>query len=107
MWSSDKFLLGLVSLLTGHVFYILGLHSVIEWTSTGVVWAPLLILGSGMFWVLRSGLGKIQVPVLVYIMVILIMRGLAWECHLQLQLPQTLFSACGGILFLISDAMLA
>ena len=42
MWPSDKFLLGLVSFLTGHVFYISGLHSGIEWTSTGVVWAPLL-----------------------------------------------------------------
>ncbi len=58
MWPSDKFLLGLVSFLTGHVFYISGLHSGIEWTSTGVVWAPLLIFGSGMFWVLRSGLNK-------------------------------------------------
>ena len=107
MWPSDKFLLGLVSFLTGHVFYISGLHSGIEWTSTGVVWAPLLFLGSGMFWVLRSGLGKMQVPVLVYILVILIMSGLAWERHLQLELPQTLFAACGAILFLISDAMLA
>ena len=88
-------------------FLYLGLHSGIEWTSTGVVWAPLLFLGSGMFWVLRSGLGKMQVPVLVYILVILIMSGLAWERHLQLELPQTLFAACGAILFLISDAMLA
>ena len=100
MWPSDKFLLGLVSFLTGHVFYISGLHSEIEWTSTGVVWAPLLFFGSGMFWVLRSGLGKMQVPVLVYILVILIMSGLAWERHLQLELPQTLFAACGAILFL-------
>ena len=60
-----------------------------------------------MFWVLRSGLGKMQVPVLVYILVILIMSGLAWERHLQLELPQTLFAAWGAILFLISDAMLA
>ncbi len=48
-----------------------------------------------------------QVPVLVYILVILIMSGLAWERHLQLELPQTLFAACGAILFLISDALLA
>ena len=33
---------------------------------------------------------------LVYILVILIMSGLAWERHLQLELPQTLFAACGG-----------
>ena len=41
------------------------------------------------------------------ILVILIMSGLAWERHLQLELPQTLFAACGAILFLISDAQLA
>ena len=44
---------------------------------------------------------------MVYILVILIMNGLAWERHLQLELPQTLFTACGAILFLISDALLA
>jgi len=44
---------------------------------------------------------------MVYILVILIMNGLAWERHLQLELPQTLFAACGAILFLISDALLA
>jgi len=44
--------------------------------------------------------------VLVYILVILIMSALAWERHLQLELPQTLFAACGAILLLISDAML-
>ena len=49
MWPSDKYLLGLVSFLTGHVFYISRLHSEIEWTSTGVVWAPLLILAAECF----------------------------------------------------------
>ena len=41
------------------------------------------------------------------ILIILIMSGLAWEGHLQLELSQTLFAACGAILFLISDALLA
>ena len=35
------------------------------------------------------------------------MSGLAWERHLQLELPQTLFAVFGAILFLISDALLA
>jgi len=43
--------------------------------------------------------------VLVYFLVIIIMSGLAWERHLQLELPQTLFAACGANLFLISDAL--
>ena len=50
---------------------------------------------------------ELNIRVLVYILVILIMSGLAWERHLQLELPQTLFAACGAILFLISDALLA
>ena len=79
MWPSDKFMLGLVSFLTGHLFYISGLHSGIEWTSTWVVWGQLLFIGGGMFLVLRSGLGKMKAPVLVYILVILIMSGLARE----------------------------
>ena len=72
-------MLGLVSFLTEHLFYISGLHSGIEWTSTWVDWAPLLFIGGGMFLVLRSGLGKMKAPVLVYILVILIMSGLARE----------------------------
>jgi len=35
------------------------------------------------------------------------MSGPARERHLQLELPQTLFAACGAIFFLISDALLA
>ena len=41
------------------------------------------------------------------ILVILIMSGLPWERHLQLELPQTLFAAYGAILFLIPDVLLA
>ena len=84
MWSSDKFTLGLVSFLTGHEFYILGLISGIELSLSWYVWLPLIILGSGIFLGLRSGLGKIEVPVLIYILVILIMSGVAWERHFKL-----------------------
>jgi len=60
-----------------------------------------------MFLVLRSGLGKMKAPVLFYILVILIMSGLAWERYLQLELAKTLFTEYGAILFLIPDALLA
>ncbi|MBC8258933.1 MAG: lysoplasmalogenase [SAR324 cluster bacterium] len=107
MWPSDKFLLGLVSFLTAHVFYISGLLSGLEFAFTWYVWPPLLLVGVLMFLKLRSGLGNMQVPVLVYILTILIMGGIAWERHLQLVLSQTLFAVCGASLFLISDALLA
>ena len=107
MWPSDKFTLGLVSFLTGHVFYISGFISGIELSLSWYVWVPLIILGSGMFLGLRSGLGKMEVPVLLYILVILIMSGVAWERHFQLELPQTYFALWGATLFILSDALLA
>ena len=107
MWPSDKFMLGLVSFLTGHVFYISGLISGIEYSLNWQVWVPLIILGSGMFLGLRSGLGRMQLPVLLYILVILIMSGTAWERHFQLELPQTYFAVWGAALFILSDALLA
>ena len=107
MWSSDKFTLGLVSFLTGYVFYILGLISGIELSLSWYVWLPLIILGSGIFLGLRSGLGKIEVPVLIYILVILIMSGVTWEHHFQLELPQTYFAVLGSTLFILSEALLA
>ncbi|MCH2285157.1 MAG: hypothetical protein MK434_08790 [SAR324 cluster bacterium] len=44
------------------------------------------IFGAGMFLDLCSRLGKMQLPVLLHILVILIMSGQACECHLQLKL---------------------
>jgi len=45
-----------------------------------------------MFLGLRFGLGKIEVPVLLYLMVIQVMSGVAWEYNFQLELPQTNFA---------------
>ena len=56
---------------------------------------------------LRSGLGKTEVPVLLYILVILIMSGVAWEHHFKLELPHTYFAVWGATLFMLSDALLA
>ena len=66
----------------------------------------MIILGSGMFIELRSGLGKMEVPVLLYLLVILFVSGVAWELHLQLELPQTYFAVWGATLFMLFDAIL-
>jgi uncharacterized membrane protein YhhN len=50
---------------------------------------------------------KMEVPVLLYILVILIMSGVAWEHHFQLELPQTYFAVLGSTLFILSEALLA
>ncbi len=65
------------------------------------------IFSAGMFLHLYSRMGKMQLPVLLHILVILIMSGQASECHLQLKLSQKLFVAFGTSLFLLSEALLA
>ena len=57
------------------------------------------IFGAGMFLALCSGLRKMQVPLLLHILVILIMSEQACERHPQLRLKQTLFVAFGASLF--------
>ena len=77
----DKmFLLGLVSFLVGHIFYIIGFFSVAHintWTWLGT---PIVLVCSGYvyFW-LKPHLGTMKVPVLVYIIVITIMLSGAWS----------------------------
>ena len=57
------------------------------------------IFGAGMFLALYSGLRKMQVPLLLHILVILIMNGQACECYLQLKLNQTLFVTFSASIF--------
>jgi uncharacterized membrane protein YhhN len=77
----DKmFLLGLVSFLVGHIFYIIGFLSVAHintWTWLGT-FIVLVFSGYVYFW-LKPHLGTMKVPVLVYIIVITIMLSGAWS----------------------------
>jgi uncharacterized membrane protein YhhN len=56
---------------------------------------------------LASELGGMRVPVLIYILVILVMSGAAWERWLSQGGAGPLLAAVGSVLFLISDTLLA
>ena len=77
----DKmFLLGLLSFLVGHIFYIIGFFSVAHintWTWLGTL-IVLAFSGYVYFW-LKPHLGTMKVPVLVYTIVITIMLSGAWS----------------------------
>ncbi len=107
MLPSDKFLIGLVSFLIGHLFYISGLISGIQWFETWIVWGLLLLAGTVVFISLKPHLGSMQLPVLFYVLVIMIMSATAWERHLELNLNETLFAAFGASMFMVSDSLLA
>jgi uncharacterized membrane protein YhhN len=65
------FMLGLVSFLVGHVFYVIGFFSVAG--VTGWAWVSLVLAGASSIVVyrwLRSRLGKMKGPVIAYMVVI-------------------------------------
>jgi uncharacterized membrane protein YhhN len=71
---NKAFMLGLVSFLVGHVFYVIGFFSVAG--PRGWTWVSLLLAAmtsSLVYWWLRSHLGKMKGPVLGYMGVITVM----------------------------------
>jgi len=68
------FMLGLVSFLVGHVFYVIGFFSVAGFS--GWTWVSLVLAGVVSFLVyrwLKDHLGKMKGPVIVYMAVITVM----------------------------------
>lgn len=104
------FMLGLVSFLVGHVFYVLGFFSVAGFS--GWTWVSLLVMAmiSGLVyrW-LRSHLGKMKGPVIGYMVVITVMvcaaSSLLGTDGFSLSGRVTAFS--GAVAFYFSDVFVA
>ncbi len=104
------FLLGLVSFLVGHVFYVICFFfvaAVSPWTWIGAV-IGLLISSTVFFW-LRPHLGSMRVPVIIYIVVITVMViGAATVLgDARLNLCGRLFVFIGALSFYFSDIFVA
>jgi len=100
------FLPGLVSFLTGHIFYIVAFV-----VSVGFLFswwlAPLAVYGVIIYAVLHPHLGKMRLPVIAYVITILLM---AWQALARWELlasTPALLAALGAVLFVISDSVLA
>ena len=106
MLPSDRFLAGLVAFLIAHLFYIAAFLSEIS----ALTWwplVPLVIYGIVIYIIVASSLGKLKLPVLIYVVVILIMAWLAWERWSQTGQSGALLAFVGAVLFVISDTILA
>ena len=104
------FLIGLVLFLVGHVVYA------VVWTVANGFHAPDLIsaavvlaLAILVFLYLRPGLESMQVPVVLYILIICFMvnRGLSTFSGSYFTATQDWLITAGAILFWLSDLMLA
>lgn len=108
MLPSDKFVPGLLCFLVAHLFYIAafahgGVHpSTALWCAI-----PLLVYGSLMLRVLFTHLGRMKLPVLVYMLVILVMTWLALSRWAGTGQPGSALAFFGALLFTASDSTLA
>jgi uncharacterized membrane protein YhhN len=110
MLPQDRFIPGLVSFLLAHLAYVAAFTLAADrpWSGASVLpLIPLLAYGFAVFAILRPHLGKLMVPVLAYMVVILLMAWRAIEYARQYPAPGPLTAAFGALLFLISDSILA
>ena len=107
MLPRDQFMAGLVSFLIAHLFYIAafarGFPGIVG------VWplAPLGLYGAVMYRFLSPGLGKMRLPVVIYMAVIVTMGWLACAAWTGNPEKLALFGAVGALLFIASDSILA
>lgn len=112
MLPSDRFIAGLISFLIAHLLYISAF--VIDAGFASALWAiPFFAYGLAIYSLLAPHVGRMKVPVIVYMLVISTMAWQAagrWHGGSGGQMngqTQTLLAFAGAILFVISDSVLA
>ena len=107
MFPERGFQPGLVAFLAAQVLYILAFRPGPGRTVSVGVLLPFMIYGLLMFRMLAPGLGALKLPVFVYIAAITVMAWLAAGRFIELGGLKPLLAFAGGVLFLISDSVLA
>ena len=106
--SEHFFTIGLVAFLSAHVMYILLFlkHRNKDKTPYGFI-VLLLICATTLFYFLKDGLGKMLMPVLVYILVILTMATTAYLRENMVNKLSYSLIFLGALFFMVSDSILA
>jgi uncharacterized membrane protein YhhN len=105
---ASGFLLGLGSFLIAHLFFLRAFTSDARLFSNPLVALSLLLIGCANLAVLWPGLASgLKVPVIMYMLCLLAMVAQAISRHLQWRWRSSQLAAFGGILFLLSDILLA
>jgi len=102
-----RFLEGLFCFLIAQVCYTFAFLSGIYLKFSSWPTLPLLIFTVLVVLILHPHLGKMRVPVFLYIFVIITMARAALERAIQLPGTAALAAAAGGVLFVISDFLVA
>lgn len=107
MLPKDHFIAGLVSFLIAHLFYIAAFT--LDGVRHTALLAGLLLLIYGVFMLRRlfPYLGKMKVPVMVYMLVILLMVWQAANRYVTVGTGASFLAFAGACLFAASDSVLA
>ncbi|WP_282044096.1 lysoplasmalogenase [Winogradskyella flava] len=107
-YSPHIFTIGLVAFLIAHVMYILVFlkHRNTRASPLGFI-VILLLYASGLFFLLKDGLGDMLIPVIIYMIVILSMATSAFLRQGNVNLLSFKLVFIGAIFFMISDSILA
>jgi uncharacterized membrane protein YhhN len=110
----ESFIFGLIAFLFAHVVYAaafaraqVALGAGSNMAAEVIAAAALAIIATAMYRYLQPSLGKLRVPVILYILVISIMLHRALAVAFALPATSTLLMAAGALLFYVSDAILA
>lgn len=106
MLPRDRFVAGLVSFLLAHLFYIAA-FALDGWRVSGWAAVPLVLYGAHMLRLLWPHLGRLKVPVVVYVSVILLMALQASSRWLAVGGWESAAACAGALLFVASDSALA
>jgi len=104
------FLIGLVSFLLGHVFYIFAFFYGVKISQWAWMGSLIFLIISGLIYVwLRPHLGSMNVPVLIYVIVITIMMSGALSVLVESRLAYSgrIMVFLGALSFYLSDVFVA
>jgi len=107
MLEKKRFTEGLAAFLLGHLFYISAFLTVMRPRADLGTLLPLFIFASGMLTILFPHLGNLKIPVAIYILVIMIMAGLAIQRYVDVGGAPAFKAFLAAVLFLVSDSVLA
>ena len=102
------FLFGLGSFLCAHLCFLRAFTSDSRLFGKPLIFLAIGLLGAANLLILWPGLSSaLRMPVLAYVICLLTMSAQAITRHSYLQTPASRLAAAGGLLFMLSDTLLA
>jgi uncharacterized membrane protein YhhN len=107
MLPGNRFLMGLVSFLIAHLWYIAAFANPAGFYMSLLGLLPFLVYGAAVYTYLWPGLRKMKIPAFLYMLAIVVMAWQALGLWQQTAETPALLAFTGALLFVASDSILA